>query len=61
MQKHTAQDSELYGDGYTDGHLVYDEWKRPCCGASYEIDGEDYNYCPNCGQKIDWNGVENNG
>lgn len=54
MQKYTAQTPELYGDGYVDGYLVYDEWKCPGCGESYETDGEDYNYCPNCGQKIDW-------
>ncbi len=26
----------------------------PGCGESYEIDGEKYDYCPNCGQAIDW-------
>ena len=46
------------GDGYADGHLVYNEWKCPGCGTYYKMDGEDYNYCPNCGQRIDWSEFE---
>ena len=54
IQKSKAMTPEFYGDWYADGHLVYDKWKCPGCGKSYETDGENYNYCPNCGQKIDW-------
>ena len=50
-----AEKPEICGDGYDDsGNLIYDEWKCPRCGKSYEIDYDDYDYCPNCGQKIDW-------
>ena len=42
------------GDGYSDGHLVYDTWICPLCEKRYEVDYDDYDYCPNCGQKIDW-------
>ena len=28
----------------------------PSCNLEYYVtDYEDFNYCPNCGQKIDWN------
>lgn len=43
------------GDGYApDGTFVWDEWKCPHCGTRYEVDYDDYKYCPNCGQHIDW-------
>ena len=43
------------GDGYApDGTFVFDEWICPCCETRYEVDYDDYDYCPNCGQKIDW-------
>lgn len=50
-----AEKPEIYGDSYDDnGNLIYDKWKCPRCGKSYEMDYDDYDYCPNCGQKIDW-------
>lgn len=43
------------GDGYApDGTFVWDEWICPSCGERYEVDYDDYKYCPNCGQAIDW-------
>lgn len=45
-------------DGYSDGHLVYDTWICPRCGKDYEVEYDDYDYCPNCGQKIDWSDEE---
>ena len=43
------------GDGYApDGTLIYDTWICPCCDKRYEVDYDDYDYCPNCGQKFDW-------
>lgn len=42
-------------DGYADGELVYDMWECSECG--YDADGADekpdWNYCPNCGAKMD--------
>lgn len=50
-----AEKPELYSDGYDkDGNLIYDEWECPRCGESYEVAYDRYDYCPNCGQKIDW-------
>lgn len=54
-EKQTPKKPDLEGDGYgDDGVLIYDTWICPCCGKRYEIDYEEYNYCPNCGQAIDW-------
>lgn len=42
-------------DGYADGELVYDMWECSECG--YDADGADekpnWNFCPNCGAKMD--------
>lgn len=54
VEKQRAKKPNLEGDGYADGHMVYDTWICPCCGISYEIDFDDYKYCPDCGQRIDW-------
>ena len=54
LEKQTPKQPGLEGDGYADGHLVYDTWICPCCGKPYEVDYEKYDYCPNCGQAIDW-------
>jgi|GEM_PF-833713 len=53
-EKQTPKQPCLEGDGYADGHLVYNTWICPCCGKYYEIDYEKYDYCPNCGQAVDW-------
>lgn len=41
------------GDGYADGEMVYDSFYCPSCDYHME-DYEVKNYCPNCGQAIDW-------
>ena len=46
------------GDGYADGHMVYDTWVCPNCGKSYELESEKYKRCPECGQLIDWSEEE---
>jgi hypothetical protein len=44
------------GDGYSDGHLVYDMAECPNCGHAYEESDETWEspYCPECGQLLDW-------
>lgn len=54
MEKQIAKKPTYEGDGYWDGQLVYDTWVCPCCGRSYELDYDDCDYCPNCGQNLDW-------
>ena len=44
----------LWGDGYSNGELVYDMWDCPNCGKSYEVEYDKYDNCPNCGQSILW-------
>lgn len=54
-KKHPTYD----GDGYApDGTFVWDEWLCPKCGTRYEVDYDDYDYCPNCGQRINWSEEE---
>ena len=55
VEKQTAKTPTYEGDGYApDGTFVWDEWLCPHCGSRFEVDYDDYGYCPNCGQKIDW-------
>lgn len=55
VEKQRAKGPTYAGDGYApDGTFVWDEWLCPRCGSRFEIDFDDYDYCPNCGQHIDW-------
>lgn len=58
MEKQKAKKPYYEGDGYSDGHLVYDTWICPCCSKHYEVDYDDYDFCPSCGQCIDWSNEE---
>lgn len=51
-EKQIARVPEYTGDGYCNGSIVFDTWICPSCGKDYEVDYEDYDYCPNCGQHI---------
>nr|DAI30616.1 MAG TPA: DNA-directed RNA polymerase subunit [Caudoviricetes sp.] len=58
--KQIPRKPDIWGDGVDDdGDLIYDSWACPCCHEEYELGYDDYEYCPNCGQAIDWR--ENNG
>ena len=55
LEKQIPKKATLEGDGYApDGTFVFNIWICPCCRTRYEVDYDDYDYCPNCGQKIDW-------
>lgn len=55
LEKQVAKKPSFEGDGYDpDGNLVYDTWICPSCEKHYEVDYEEYDYCPSCGQRIDW-------
>ncbi len=59
VEKQKPKKPDYEGDGYDDsGNIVYDTWICPCCGKRYEVDYDDYKYCPECGQKIDWSEEE---
>lgn len=55
VRKQIPKTPTFEGDGYApDGSFVWDEWLCPNCSSRYEVDYEEHNYCPNCGQRIDW-------
>ena len=53
MEKQIPKELVADGDGYTDGSMVYDSFYCPSCDYHME-DYEVKNFCPNCGQAIDW-------
>ena len=54
VEKQKPKTPTYDGDGYADGTFVWDEWICPRCGTRYEVDYDEHDYCPNCGQHIDW-------
>lgn len=54
VDRATPKKPEYEGDSYYKGEIVYDTWICPSCGERYEVDYHDYEYCPKCGQHIDW-------
>ena len=60
LEKQFPKKPTYDGDGYApDGTFIWDEWLCPHCGSGYEVDYDDYSYCPNCGQRIDREEEEN--
>lgn len=54
-EKQVPKRPSFEGDGYDDeGNTIYDTWICPCCNKDYEVDYDEYDYCPDCGQAIDW-------
>lgn len=54
LEKQIPKKPDYYGDGYDeDGYLIYYTWICPNCGKHYEVDYDDYDFCPECGQAID--------
>ena len=53
LEKQIPKVPTYSGDGYYNGEMVIDTWECPCCSKQYEVDYDDYKYCPNCGQHID--------
>lgn len=59
LEKQIPKKPTYDGDGYApDGTFVWDEWICPCCETRYEVDYDEHDFCPNCGQKIDWSDEE---
>lgn len=52
VEKQRAKKPSYEGDGYADGVMVYDTWICPNCGKNYEVDYDNYEYCPKCGQAM---------
>lgn len=55
IKKQIPQQPNYEGDGYDDsGNILYDTWICPNCEDRYELDYEIHQFCPVCGQRIDW-------
>ncbi len=55
MEKQKAKKPDIWGDGCDDeGNMIYDMYSCPNCGKDYEIDYAKHDFCPHCGQAIDW-------
>ena len=54
--RNTPRKPDYEGDGYADGHLVYDTAYCPECRHSFEYNVNDWGsaFCPDCGQELDW-------
>lgn len=64
LKKQIPKKPEYYGDGYSNGELVYDYAKCPECGNDnfeYDINNWGCKYCPDCGQALDWDETEKGG
>lgn len=59
VEKQTPKAPDYEGDGYDNkGELIYDTWICQNCGERYEVDYDDYEHCPKCGQAIQWENLE---
>ena len=58
LEKQIPKKPTYEGDGYWNGQLVYDTWVCPNCEKRYEVDCDNYDHCPDCGQAIDWSEEE---
>jgi len=55
LEKQIPKKPDAEGDGYGDnGEIIDDTWICHNCESDYEMDYEKYDYCPKCGQRIDW-------
>ena len=52
VEKQKPKEPYYEGDGYADGHIVYNTWICPNCGERYGVDCEHYEHYPKCGQAI---------
>lgn len=54
-ERDTAKKPDYEGDGYdNEGNIIYDTWVCPNCEEHYEVDYDNYDFCPKCGQRLDW-------
>lgn len=55
LEKQLPKKPDFEGDGCDqEGNLIYDTWICSNCEEYYEVEYDDYDYCPNCGQRLDW-------
>ena len=63
INKGYYESTDFAGNTYRKGHPYYEEEERefvdkfhcPICDYNFwDYSGKTYNYCPRCGQKLDW-------
>lgn len=55
VEKETPKLLDYEGDGYVDGELSYDTAICRSCGRKFDVYYDEHSkYCPDCGQKLDW-------
>ena len=59
LEKQIPKKPDYEGDGYDDnGEIIYDTSYCPCCRHEFEAYYDITDYCPNCGQALDWSEEE---
>ena len=59
IEKQKAKVPEYEGDGYDkDGNLIYDKAYCPYCRREFELDYDESDFCPMCGQALDWSDIQ---
>lgn len=58
VKKEIPKKPYFESDGDWEGEPVYDTWICPNCCEHYETECDHYDYCPKCGQRIDWSDEE---
>lgn len=58
LEKQIPKKPVITNDGFFNGQPIYDTWGCPNCGKVNETGFEDYEYCPICGQALDWSDTE---
>lgn len=55
VNRATKTKPEYWSDSVEeDGQIIFDHWNCPSCHHEYELDYEQHDFCPHCGQAIDW-------
>lgn len=54
LEKQVAKEAIIIADKCSDGEFMFHAWECPSCGQNYVLDFGKSDYCPNCGQKLNW-------
>lgn len=59
VNRATKTKPEYWSDSVEeDGQIIFDHWNCPNCHHEFELDYEQHDFCPYCGQAIDWDNEE---
>ncbi len=55
LERQIPKKPDISGDSCDkNGNLIYDTYDCPNCHVNYELEYDKYDYCPSCGQALDW-------